>query len=146
MRSGESTNRHLAFASFGSARLLLRCLTVLRQQIIHQPGEHVIGGFLLFGRRVIAKQLTSHTVPAGLHHGQPAWLLSLSKHRTNRFPLLIRKKVPIATTHFLGLVTGPFVDNPLIDPFCRAIGCKGMAENMPSAKLLLAPGHSAFEM
>src|SRR5262249_28854122 len=32
-------------------------------------------------------------------------------------------------------------------PFCRAIGSKGMAENMPAAKFLpLAAGHSAFEM
>jgi hypothetical protein len=55
--------------------------------------------------------------------------------------------MPIPPHHFLAKMSGPIIDDPLIDSLRRAIGTEGMPEHVPAAEFLpLRSGMRSLEM
>ena len=76
-----------------------------------------------------------------------AMSLPIPEDRLDGPPLLVRKQVPVAAAHLLGLVAHPLIDHSLIDPRGRAVGHERVPENVPAAHPLpLAPRNGSLEV
>lgn len=73
--------------------------------------------------------------------------LASLKHLRQRRLLDIRHEVPVATTHFVGGVADPGIDEALVDAFAGAIADETVAEDVPTAEFFpLAAGERSLEM
>ena len=73
-------------------------------------------------------RLASRT--AGSMRPRPRRVPRSAEHRTDRAGLDARDQVAVSLPHLLGLVPGPGIDEPLVDPLRRAIADEAVAKDV----------------